>query len=162
MQRDNSRLALATVPCSTVSPVHVEMSVTWTVGSACRADHVSSGKCTRLTSETVAGGPCAATCEPRFDSFCRCVGLLPSRKWRFRSRLPSAGRNLKSFEQIGHRRVETPCADLQRYHSRLVLATFNVRQVSPVHVEVDGEIICGSRRTISTARTMSSFPAYNR
>jgi hypothetical protein len=54
----------------------------------------------------------------------------------------SAGRNLKSFKQIGNRRVETPCDDLQRDSSRLALATFNVRQVSPVHVEMDGEIIC--------------------
>ena len=41
-----------------------------------------------------------------------------------------------------HRRVETPCDDLQRDSSRLALPTFNVRQVSPVHVEMDGEIIC--------------------
>jgi hypothetical protein len=49
---------------------------------------------------------------------------------------------LKSFKQIGHRRVETPRDDLQRDNSRLALATFNVRPVSPVHVEMDGEIIC--------------------
>ena len=54
----------------------------------------------------------------------------------------SAGRNLKSFKQIGHRRVDAPCDDLQGDNSCLALATFNVRQVSPVHVEMDGEIIC--------------------
>jgi hypothetical protein len=81
-----------------------------------------------------------ADCERLFDSFCRCVALLPSRGKRVRSR--SAGRNLKSIKQIGDRRVETPYDDLRRDNSRLALATFNVRQVSPVHVEMDGEIIC--------------------
>jgi hypothetical protein len=54
----------------------------------------------------------------------------------------SAGRNLKSFEQISHRRVESPCEDLQSDNSRRAHATFNVREVSLVHVEMDGEIIC--------------------
>jgi len=31
---------------------------------------------------------------------------------------------------------------LQRDNSRFALAAFNVRQMSPVHVEMDGEIIC--------------------
>ena len=48
---------------------------------------------------------------------------------RVRSR--SAGRNLKSFNQIRHRRVETTCDDLQCDNSRIALATFNVRQGIP-------------------------------
>jgi hypothetical protein len=58
------------------------------------------------------------------------------------ARWPVSRRNLKSFKQIGHCRVETACDDLQRDNFRRALATLNVRQVSPVHVEMDGEIIC--------------------
>jgi len=64
---------------------------------------------------------------PRRRNYLRSTGCWP------------AGSNLKSLKQIGHRRVGTPCDDLQRDNSRLALATFNVRQVSPVHVEMDGE-----------------------
>lgn len=40
----------------------------------------------------------------------------------------SAGRNLKPFKQIGHRRVETPCDGLQRDNPRLALAMFHRRK----------------------------------
>jgi hypothetical protein len=43
---------------------------------------------TRLSSETVTEGLCAAICEPRFDIFCRRVALLPWRGKPVRSRLP--------------------------------------------------------------------------
>jgi hypothetical protein len=35
-----------------------------------------------------------------------------------------------------------PERNLQRDNSRLALAAFNVREVPPVHVEMDGDSIC--------------------
>jgi hypothetical protein len=57
---------------------------------------------------------------------------------RYNRQITSGG--LQTFEQVSHRRVQTPGNHLQRDDPRLALALLDVRYVPAVHVQRDGHV----------------------
>jgi hypothetical protein len=66
---------------------------------------------------------------------------------------------LKALEQLGHCSVQAPGNHLQGDDPHFALALFNVRDVSPVHIQVDREV--GLRPSFVFPQRLDAFSQLN-